>query len=265
MAREVLVSNDHVLVTRDGPIVTLTFNRPEARNALTWAMYQRLHETCEAVDADDGIRVLVLRGAGGQAFVAGTDIAQFTAFTTGEDGLRYERDLDRWTGRLGQVRKPVIAQVEGVAAGGGLGIVAAADLRIATPEASFGLPIARTLGNCVSMETYARFVDLFGASRLTELVFSARLMGAEEARGAGFVHEIVEPGRIEARGRELAETVAGHAPITLRVTKEAIRRLEAARPLPDGDDLIAATYASADFHEGVRAFLAKRKPRWTGA
>jgi enoyl-CoA hydratase/carnithine racemase len=242
----------------------MTFNRPEARNAMTWSMYERLHRTCEEVDADDSVRVLRLRGAGGKAFVAGTDIAQFTAFATAEDGLRYERDLDRWTGRLGQVRKPVIAQVEGVAAGGGLGIVAAADLRIATPEASFGLPIARTLGNCVSMETYARFLDLFGPSRLTELIFTARLMTAVEAHAAGFVHEIVAAGHIEARGRELSEMVAGHAPITLRVSKEAIRRLAAARPLADGDDLIAATYGSADFHEGVRAFLEKRKPRWTG-
>lgn len=258
------MSSEDVLVHRDGPIVTLTFNRPEARNALTWDMYERLHQTCEEVDGDETIRVLVLRGAGGKAFVAGTDISQFTKFETPEDGLRYERDGDKRSGRLGRVRKPVIAQIQGYAVGGGFGIAAASDLRIATPDARFGVPIARTLGNCLSMEAYARFMDIFGPSRLTELIFTARLITAEEARVAGFVHEIVPAEGIEARVRELAEQVASHAPITLRVTKEAIRRIRDARPVPSGDDLIAETYGSADFREGVRAFLDKRRPRWTG-
>ena len=255
---------NEVLVTRDGPIVTLTFNRPEARNAMTWGMYERLNHTCEEADADDSIRVLVLRGAGGKAFVAGTDISQFTRFETAEDGLRYERDGDQRAGRIARVRKPVIAQIQGVAVGGGFGIAAGADIRIATPDARFGAPIARTLGNCLSMRAYARYLDLLGPSRLKEMIFTARLLSAEEALAAGVVHEIVPPERIEARVREVAETVASHAPITLRVTKEAIRRLQEARPLPDGDDLIATTYGSADFREGVRAFLEKRPPRWTG-
>jgi enoyl-CoA hydratase/carnithine racemase len=256
---------DEVLVSREGPIVTLTFNRPAARNAMTWGMYERLHRTCDEVDADDSIRVLVLRGAGGQAFVAGTDISQFTAFEGPEDGLRYERDGDRRAGRLARVTKPVIAEIRGVAVGGGFGIAAGADIRIATPDARFGAPIARTLGNCLSMRAYARYLDLLGPSRLKELIFTARLLSAEEARAAGFVHEILPADRIEARVREVAETVASHAPLTLRVTKEAIRRLEETRPLPDGDDLIALIYGSRDFREGVRAFLEKRPPRWTGA
>ncbi len=256
---------DEVLVSREGPIITLTFNRPAARNAMTWRMYERLYEACEEVDADDSIRVLVLRGAGGKAFVAGTDISQFTAFETPEDGLRYERDGDRRAGRIARVAKPVIAQIQGFAVGGGFGIAAGADIRIATPDARFGAPIARTLGNCLSMRAYARYLDLLGPSRLKELIFTARLLSAEEALAAGFVHEIVSADRIEARVREVAETVASHAPITLRVTKEAVRRLQEARPLPDGDDLIALTYGSADFREGVRAFLEKRPPRWTGA
>ena len=256
--------SNEVLVTRDGPIVTLTFNRPEARNAMTWGMYERLYQTCEEVDADDSIRVLVLRGAGGKAFVAGTDISQFTKFETAEDGLRYERDGDQRSGRIGRVKKHVIAQIQGFAVGGGFGIAAGADIRIATPDARFGAPIARTLGNCLSMRAYARYMDLIGPSRLKELIFTARLLSADEAHAAGFVHEIVPADRIEARVREVAETVASHAPITLWVTKEAIRRLQESRPLPDGDDLIATTYGSADFREGVRAFLEKRPPRWTG-
>ncbi|MCX7961593.1 MAG: enoyl-CoA hydratase [Burkholderiales bacterium] len=257
-------SGAELLVAREGAVLTVVFNRPEARNALTWAMYERLYEVCEQVDADDAVRVLVLKGAGGKAFVAGTDIAQFAAFEGAEDGLRYERDGERRIGRLARVTKPVIAQIEGAAVGGGFAIAAAADIRIATPEARFGLPIARTLGNCLSMANTARFLDLLGPSRLKEMVFRARLLSAEEALAAGFVHEIVPAEAIEARVREVAREVASHAPITLAVTKEAVRRLLAARALPDGDDLVERTYASADFREGVRAFLEKRKPVWTG-
>lgn len=253
-----------VLVDRDGPVVTLTFNRPEARNAMTWGMYDRLYEVCEEVDADEAIRVLVLKGAGGKAFVAGTDISQFTKFKGAEDGLRYEREGDKRAGRVGRVTKPVIAQIEGAAVGGGFGIVAGADIRIATPEARFGLPIARTLGNCLSMGNYAKFIDLLGASRLKEMMLSARLLGAEEALAAGLVHQIVPAAEIEARVKEVAAKVASYAPITLAVTKEAIRRIQAARAVPDGDDLVAKTYSSADFHEGVAAFVEKRPPRWTG-
>ena len=256
--------NEHVVVERSGAIVTVTFNRPEARNAMTWAMYQRLYDACEEVDADDAVRVLVLKGAGGKAFVAGTDIGQFTQFQGGEDGLRYERDNEQRAGRIARVRKPVIAQIEGFAVGGGLGIAAGADLRIATPDARFGAPIARTLGNCLSMQWYARYMDLLGPSRLKEMIFTARLLRADEALAAGFVHEIVAADAIAARVRELAKTIASHAPITLWVTKEAIRRIQESRALPSGDDLVTTTYGSADFREGVQAFVAKRAPRWTG-
>jgi len=254
----------HTNFETDGPLAFLTFNRPDARNAMTWEMYEALVEACERMDGDASLRVLVLRGAGGKAFVAGTDIAQFLAFASGDDGLRYERDADEFLGRIARVTKPVIAQIEGFAVGGGFGIAAGCDLRIATPDARFGAPIARTLGNCLSMRAYARYLELIGPSRLKELIFTARLMTADEALAAGFVHEIVAGERIAARVREIAEQVAANAPITLMVTKEAIRRIHEARALPNGDDLVAKTYGSADFHEGVRAFVEKRPPRWTG-
>jgi enoyl-CoA hydratase/carnithine racemase len=258
------VSKDEVLVARDGAIVTLTFNRPEARNAMTWGMYQRLYEVCEEVDHDDSIRVLVLKGAGGKAFVAGTDISQFTKFKDGEDGIQYEKDGDKRSGRISKVKKPVIAQIEGVCVGGGFGIAAGADIRIGTPESRFGLPIARTLGNCLSMGNYATFMDLIGASRLKEMVFQARLMSADEALTAGFLHQIVPAAEIEKTVRDITQKVAAHAPLTLWATKEAVRRIQAARPLPDGDDIVRKVYGSADFKEGVKAFVEKRSPRWSG-
>jgi enoyl-CoA hydratase len=258
------VESDEILVARDGPVLTLTFNRPAVRNALTWAMYEGLTQACEEVDADDSIRVMVLRGAGGQAFVAGTDIGQFQAFSGAADGIAYERDGDRRIGRLEEVRKPVIAAIQGFAVGAGLRIAAACDLRVATHDARFGAPIARTLGNCLSAEAYARLIDLLGPSRVMALLFTAKLASAQEAHAAGFVHEIVATEAIDTRVRALAEEIAGHAPITLRVTKEAVRRIRAARPVPDIEDLIAETYDSADFREGVRAFLEKRTPQWKG-
>ena len=145
----------HTNFETDGPLAFLTFNRPEARNAMTWEMYEALVDACERVDGDASLRVLVLRGAGGKAFVAGTDIAQFQNFSDRDDGVKYEERLDRVLDRLERVTKPTIAQVQGVAAGGGCAIAFACDLRVATPDASFGIPIARTLGNCLSAATCA--------------------------------------------------------------------------------------------------------------
>ena len=258
------MADDEALVAREGAVLTLTFNRPEARNALTWRMYERLSAACEEVDADEGIRVMVLRGAGGKAFVAGTDIAQFQGFRTGDDGVAYERELDRRVGRLEAVTKPVIAEVQGFAVGAGLRLAAAADLRVATPDARFGAPIARTLGNCLSASAYAALVDGLGVSRTAAVMLAARLIPAEEAHAAGFVHELVAAEAIAARVRALAGELAALAPLTLRVSKEAMRRLRAARPLPDIDDLVRGIYTSADFHEGVRAFLDRRTPKWSG-
>ena len=250
----------------DGTLATLTFNRPEARNAMTWPMYDALVEACDRVDRDEAIRVLVLRGAGGKAFVSGTDIAQFANFRDRDDGLRYEERLDGLLDRLERVAKPTIAQVQGVAAGGGCAIALACDLRVATPESTFGIPIARTLGNCLSAASYGRLVDLLGPSRVKDLMFTGRLVPAAEAQSYGLVTRIAEADEIDRAVRALAHEIAANAPLTIRATKEIIRRLAVRRRLAHGDDadVVEMCYTSADFREGVTAFLEKRKPRWTG-
>jgi enoyl-CoA hydratase len=253
------------LFSTDGPIAFLTFNRPEARNALTWAMYEALAAACDQVDANPNIRVFVIR-ASGEAFAAGTDIRQFTGFASGADGIAYERRLDAVIDRLEAVRIATIAQVQGVAAGGGCAIALACDLRVCTPGAKFGVPIARTLGNCLSAANYARLVDLVGPARTKDLLFTGRLLDAIEAESLGLVTRMAGPDEIDGAVRALAETIAANAPLTIRATKEAIRRMAVRRRLGAGeaDDLIAACYASQDFREGVAAFLAKRKPGFTG-
>ena len=256
----------HVLYATEGPLAILTFNRPETRNAMTWQMYQALVEACDQADADSDIRVFILRGAGGKAFVAGTDIGQFREFRTREDGIAYEARLDEVLDRLERVTKPTIAQVAGVAAGGGCAIAMACDLRLCTPDARFGVPVARTLGNCLSAATYSRFLDLIGPARLKEIMFTGQFFDAAEAAAIGLVNRIVDADRIDATVRALAQIIAANAPLTIKASKEMVRRLQARRRIAsqEGHDLIAMCYTSDDFHEGVEAFLAKRAPQWKG-
>ena len=260
------MSSTHALYETDGPLATLTFNRPEVRNAMTWGMYQALIDACERVDCDRDVRVLILRGAGGKAFVAGTDIAQFEGFRGPDDGIKYEARLDEVLDRFERVAKPTIAQVQGVAAGGGCAIALTCDLSVATPESTFGIPIARTLGNCLSGATYSRLVDLLGPSRAKDILFTGRLVGAAEAHSLGLVNRIVPSESIDRVVHEYAMEIASNAPLTLGATKEMIRRILAKRRLAPSEDhdQIAMCYSSADFREGVAAFLAKRPPRWTG-
>ena len=249
----------------DPPVAILTFNRPEARNAMTWAMYDALVAACEKVDADPQVRVLILRGAGGKAFVSGTDISQFQAFRNPADAIDYEKKISSVLGRLDRVVKPTITQIEGFAAGAGCGIAATCDLRVATPESSIGIPIARTLGNCASTGTFARLVDLIGPARAKEMLFTGRLVPAAEAAAIGLVNRVVPQASIEAEVMTLAREIAANAPLTIRATKEMTRRILAARRPTESDaDLIEMCYMSADFKEGVSSFLAKRKPQWTG-
>jgi enoyl-CoA hydratase/carnithine racemase len=225
-------------------------------------MYEELDQALDRVASETDLRVAVLRGAG-EHFVAGTDITQFTEFTSGDDGIAYERRLDAVLAKLESVRVATIAAVRGYAVGGGMALAAACDLRICTPDARFGVPIAKTVGNCLSMANYARLVATLGAAKTKTLVFTAGLMGADEARALGFVAAVVEQEAFDALLDELCQTLAAHAPITLQVTRESIRRI-VERSMADGDDLVRRAYGSSDFHEGVAAFIEKRTPRWEG-
>ena len=256
-------SGELLFAMRDG-IAHVTFNRPEARNALTFAMYEGLAEICTAANSDRTVKAIVVTGAGDRAFAAGTDIAQFRDVRTAEDASAYEERIDRVLTAIETCRAPTIAAISGACTGGGAGIAACCDLRIGTASTRFGFPIARTLGNCLAPSTLARLAGLIGASLAKELIFTARLLEAEEAKAAGVLNEMVtDRAALDVRADELARLVGGHAPLTLQATKEGLRRI-VARTVPPGDDLVAMCYTSSDFREGMEAFLEKRPARWTG-
>ncbi|MFM9968976.1 MAG: enoyl-CoA hydratase/isomerase family protein [Burkholderiales bacterium] len=259
------MNNDLLYELRDG-IARVTFNREKARNALTFEMYEGLARIAEEVAIDPAVRVMVIRGAGDRAFASGTDISQFLEYKNGEDGINYERRLDKVLSSLERCPKPVIAAISGACTGGGAAIAAVCDLRIGTKTTQVGVPVARTLGNCLSLASITRLASLIGVAKTAEMMLTAKLLSAEEARGSGFLNEVVDSAQaLDVRVNELATTLAGHAPLTLRVTKEQVRRLRAAMIANlNDDDLVSLCYGSADFKEGVRAFVAKRAPQWSG-
>jgi enoyl-CoA hydratase len=257
-------SSDMLFDLRDG-IGRITFNRPQARNAFTFEMYERLAQICQQANADRSIKVLVLQGAGDKAFASGTDINQFRAFTTPQHALDYEARIDRVLTQLEQCRVPTIAAITGACTGGGAGIAACCDMRIGTKTVKFGFPIARTLGNCLSMSNISRLTALIGPARVKDIIFTARLVGAEEAASAGLLNEVVEDlTALQRRVDELAVLIAGNAPLTLNATKQALVRLQHRLTREEGEDLILMCYMSRDFREGLDAFLNKRPPHWTG-
>jgi enoyl-CoA hydratase len=258
------VNDGEVHLRIDGLIASVTFDRPQARNAMTWAMYEELGRICEELAARSDVRVTTFRGAGGEAFVAGTDIEQFRAFEGGADGIAYEQTIDTRIGQIERLPMPTVAIVDGWCIGGGLAISAACDFRIATPGASFGVPIARTLGNCLSMANTARVVAAFGVARAKRMLLLADLLPAQEAFDCGFLTDIADAAALDAAVDALCAKLERLAPVTQRVSKEAIRRV-VAETVPQGDDLVSACYGSRDFKIGVTAFLDKQKPVWTGS
>jgi enoyl-CoA hydratase len=257
--------SQELLYKIDDGVGRITFNRPEARNALTFRMYERLEEVLQQAENDASLKALVLTGAGEQAFAAGTDISEFKSFTRSEDALNYEARMDRVLDALERSRVPTIAAIAGACTGGGAAIAICCDIRIGASSARFGMPIGRTLGNCLSMSNYARLVSLLGSARVKDIIFTARLIGAAEAHTAGLLSEVLpDHSALQSRANELARTVASQAPLTLRATKEALRRIREEMTPAEDDNLILMCYMSRDFREGMDAFLNKRAPKWTG-
>jgi enoyl-CoA hydratase/carnithine racemase len=248
-------------------VAQLTLSRPHALNSLTWEMYQQLEQHLITLADDPKTKVLIIRGDSDQAFAAGTDISQFQGFT-GQDGLSYERRMDLITTRLTRFPKPTIAAVHGYAVGGGMLITAGCDLRYATAKARFGAPMARTLGNCLSLPNYSRLLQELGAMRTKELLFTSRLMPAEEALAAGFITAILDESDFFQKVLEIAHKISRNAPLTISATKEALNRLSQLEgsDIPDHsfDDVLEKVYGSKDFTEGVSAYLEKRAPVWRG-
>jgi enoyl-CoA hydratase/carnithine racemase len=258
--------SDHLRVERQGPVLAVTFDRPQQHNAMTFEMYDRLHDACETADADDAVRVMVLRGAGGRAFVSGTDITTFRSFRDGADGVLYEQRIARVVNRLEDVGVPTVAAVQGYCLGGGLALAAVCDLRVATRSARFGVPIARTLGNCLSMNSMSVLVGQLGPARALDLLLRARLLDAEEAHAAGFVAQLCADEDLDETVSAVVETLLSHAPLTMWSAKVAVARLRRAG-LPDGDDFVARAFGSGDFRRAVEAFGSAgsgQRVEWTG-
>ncbi len=248
---------------KSGSIALITFDRPGARNAMSWSMYDQLAAALDQLDADSTIRVAELSGTGGH-FVAGTDIGQFESFASGEEGVAYERRLESIVTRLENVRVPTVAVVQGHAAGAGLLFATACDLRVCTPDARFSAPIARTVGNTLSLKSVARLVAHLGPSRTKALIMTAGALEAADAKSAGFVSAVVEPNRLEQHVAELVAKLAELAPLTLRATKRLVTRAIDNLSAGEADDIVREVYGSRDFHEGVNAFREKRSPSWEG-
>jgi enoyl-CoA hydratase/carnithine racemase len=256
------MTTSDVLITTEGVVLTVTFNRPDQRNAMTWSMYDALAQACDRADSDDDVRVLLLRGSGTKAFVAGTDISQFTEFSTGRQGIDYEQRVTKVLDRLQAVTVPTVASIEGYCVGGGLGIACAVDLRIASPRAKFGVPIARTLGNCLSAATLDLLVRHFGQSRTMALLLTAQLMDADEARSLGFLAVVADD--LEQETKAAVDRIVGQAPLTMWAAKETVHRLRRNGRDADVSDIVSRVYGSHDFQSAVKAFIAKERPTWTG-
>ena len=252
--------SDDLLIERrtseHGGVVSVTFNRPAKHNAFTREMYLELHRLFRELAADAGVKVVVLRGAGGRAFAAGNDIADFLA----QDQVPYEAEIRSMLDALFALPQVAIAAIDGVCVGGGLAIATHCDLRVATPHSRFGYPIARTLGNALSSPVLFRCAAVFGEPLTREMLLAARLQPAERAYAVGALAFVT--GTLEEDLAELVEQILALSGVTLRTTKAQLAfRAAALEPVPEGEDeLLRTVYGGPDFAEGVAAFLEKRKP-----
>ncbi|WP_343615263.1 enoyl-CoA hydratase [Novosphingobium sp.] len=254
-----------VIYEKQGPVASIRFCNPAAHNALTGQMWHDLRDAARDLAADPAIRVATFRGVGGKAFISGTDIGKFADYTSGQQGIDYERDIDDCMSAIDAIPCTTIALVEGWAVGGGMNISAACDFRIATPDARFGSPIGRTIGNCLSALSLARIGGAVGVQYAKRMVLLGEFLSAQQLYDSGFLLRIVEREDLDTEAEALCTRAAENAPLTTRVTKQTLLRGQQAL-LPEIEDLIGLVYGSADFRRGVANFLARSKtlPEWTG-
>lgn len=261
-------NHDELIYEAGDGIGILTLNRPHRRNALTFAMYEQIKQICARAgtkDDPDSLKVIIFKGAGDAAFAAGTDISQFRTFTGGEDAIAYEEMIEAVLHEIEQCAVPTLAALNGFVTGGGAAIAAACAIRIGSRSVKVGVPIAKTLGNCLAIANLKRFIALIGEARTAHILLTAQLIDAEDAKLAGFITELHDDqSATEARALELARAITQSAPLTITATLAGIRRLRAATPLPDDHDLIKMCFGSDDFKEGIAAFFEKRPANWSG-
>ena len=258
-------AEDRILLDKqnDGKIWSLTISNQSRRNALSWKMYEDLYRICEDSQNDKDLRVMVIRGEGGEAFAAGTDIRGFADFIGPEDGINYERKVSTYFEAFARVKVPTIAVVEGVAAGGGVGLVAMCDLVLANSQAKFGIPVATTLGNCISPLVVKVLIERIGISLAKSILLFSQFLTSQQLKEVGFVYQIADGDELESALTNLTDKVCNSAPLSLYAFKQMFLR-HSTNANFEADDLIRLCYGSEDFSEGVKAFLAKRKMEWKG-
>jgi enoyl-CoA hydratase/carnithine racemase len=255
-----------VRVERDGPIARIVFDHQERRNAITVGMWAAIPDAVLTLQEDPQVRAVIMRGAGSEAFVSGADISEFETTRTGDAGRDYDALTARAFAALTGLEKPLIASIHGFCIGGGAAIALTADLRYAADDARFSVPPAR-LGLGYHTAGIRTLIRTVGFSETADLLFTGRRVDADEARHIGLVNEVFAKDSLDASVDELVQMIADNAPLTIRSAKVSLQelaKLEAERDTARINDSIERCYQSEDFREGVRAFLEKRKPKFTG-
>ena len=258
-------SAEPILLGRDGAIATVTLNNPDKLNALSFPMWMRLGEIVRELEADDGVRCIVLRGAGEQAFAAGADISEFEKVRANAKVAKdYGNKIEGTMRAVKECRHPTVAMIHGVCVGGGLEIASQCDLRICGASSRFGIPINK-LGLVVGYGEMQALIDLVGRATALEILLEGRVFGAEEAKQKGLVNRVVADDQVGAEALAAAERIAAGAPLVARWHKKFARRLADPRPLTEAErDEGYACFDTEDYRIGFKAFLAKQKPQFKG-